>query len=99
MGNANSGVSGVNTLTTVTTRTIDVDTEVFLLYFEIFFGSFGQDCNCGSGGVDTALGFGDWDTLDAVDPTFEFELAVGIIARYFKNNFFYTTGFVFVFGD
>ena len=99
MSDADGGVGGVDTLAAVSTRTVNINTKVFGVDFEVFLGCFGQNCDGGGGSMNAALRFGDWHTLDAVDATFKLELAIGIVATNLENNFFHATGLVFVFGN
>ena len=72
MGDADGGVGRIDALATVAAGAVDVDAEVFLFNFEVFFGGFGKDGNSDGRRMDAALGLGNWDTLDAVDAAFKF---------------------------
>ena len=96
MGDSDCGVGGVDGLAALAAGAVNVDFEVFWLDFEFGFFDFREGSNSGGGGMDSALGFGDRDALDAVDAAFEFELAVGFVARDADDNFFVSASIVHV---
>ena len=81
MRDTNSGVGRIDALPTVATRTINVDAKIFGLDFNIGFFSLREDGNRSSASMNAPLAFGNWNTLDAVNATFEFELAIWLFTR------------------
>ncbi len=98
MCNADSRVGGVDGLAAVAARTVDVNAKIFVFDFDVGFLGFRDNGNSSRGSMDATLTFGDRDALDAVNATFEFELAVGLVARNTKDNFFVAAGVVGGFG-
>lgn len=72
MGNADGGVGSIDTLTTVTARTVDVNAEILGINNEVLLAGFGEDGDSSGGSVNTTLALGDGDTLDAMNAAFEF---------------------------
>ena len=95
---ADGRIGGIDALTAMTARTVDVDAEIFGVDFEVGFGSFRKHGDGDSRSVDAALRFSNWHTLDAMDATFEFKLTIGVVAGNFEDDFFHAAGFVLVFG-
>ena len=99
MGDTDGRIGGIDPLATVATRAININTEVFGLDFQIFFGGFGEYCYSDSRGVNAALGFCNWHALNAVHASFKFELAVRFFTGELKDDFFHAASFIFVFRD
>src|SRR6266568_4971569 len=81
MGDAHRRVGGVHALTAVTGGAVDIDTDVVLfdLNFDIVV-SFRQDNDFGCRGMDTPVGLGHGDALDAVRASFVLQTVIRALA-------------------
>ena len=87
MRDTNSGVGRIDALPTVAARTINVDAKIFGLDFNIGFFSLWEDGNRSSASMNAPLAFGNWNTLDTVNATFKFELAILLFTRDTDDDF------------
>ena len=72
MGQTNRRVCGVDTLSTVTGRTHDIDTDIFVIDHNIELLCLRHDCNRRSGRMDSSSGLGLRDTLYTVNTALVF---------------------------
>lgn len=95
---ANGRVGGVDALATMATGAVDIDAEILGIDFEVLLFRLWEDGDCRGASMDAALGFGNWDALNAVDAAFELEFAVGLVAADAENYLFVAASIVDGFG-
>ena len=83
VGDSDRGVGGVDALTALAGRTVDVDTQVALVDLD-FLDLVGLrvDQNAGGRSVHASLRFGDGHSLDAVDAALELQPRPHSVRRY-----------------
>ncbi len=82
-----SGIGPVDMLAAGAGRPVGVDFKVVRIDVDFDVVSFRQDGDGDRRGVDPAAGFGDRDTLDAVDAAFKFESAESTAAFDHEDDF------------
>ena len=98
MGNTDSRVGRVDTLTTVATGTVNINTKILWVNLEILLFGLWENGNRGGTSMNTALALCYRDALDAMNATFKLEFAIWLIAGNAENDLFVATGIVNGFG-
>src|SRR5436305_14138816 len=92
MSNAYSRVSGIHTLSAMSSRAIDINTYICIFDLEIkVFIDFWQYDNFSGRCMDTPIGFSNRNTLNTVRTTFVLKAAISALAFYLKSYIFDTT--------
>ena len=99
MGDTHSAIGGVNALTAVATRAININPQVVRVDFDVGFFGFRQNRHGDGASMNPTLTLGRGHTLDAMNPRFELQSTIRCVTNNFKNNFFIATGIVGTFAE
>ena len=85
VSDADGGVDFLDVLAALGRGAVELDVKIFRINFDLGFFDFWEDSHSSGGGVDAALGFGDWNALDSMNPSFIFEERISLFAPDFND--------------